>query len=222
MNKYILIVAGGSGSRMGNSTSKQFLELSGRPLLMHTFEAFHSSWKNFKFIVVLPDNQIQYWKDLCDKHKFNIPHIIVKGGSERYFSVKNGLQIVNENGFIAVHDGVRPLVNNETIIRCFEEAEKHGCAIPCIDIPESMRKLTENASQVVDRAQYKIIQTPQVFSISLLKQAYQLPFEKSFTDDASVFERAGNKIHLVKGNDENIKITKPADLLVAEAFMKMR
>ncbi|HBX49500.1 MAG: 2-C-methyl-D-erythritol 4-phosphate cytidylyltransferase [Bacteroidetes bacterium RIFOXYA12_FULL_35_11] len=222
MNKYILIVAGGSGSRMGNNTPKQFLEIYGKPVLMHTFESFFSTKQNFKYILVLPEDQIQFWKDLCEKHIFNIPHIIVPGGSERYFSVKNGLQTVSENGFIAVHDGVRPLVSKETIIRCFEEAEKHGCAIPCIDIPESIRQITENASHAEDRTKYKIIQTPQVFSISLLQEAYKLPYEKSFTDDASVFEKAGNKIHLVKGNEENIKITKPTDLLIAEVLMKMK
>lgn len=223
MHKYAIIVAGGKGERMGATTPKQFLELAGKPILMHTIEKFRTTFQDIKIILALPENQFDFWEELCYKYGFtNIPHEIVPGGKTRFHSVKNALELVTEKGIVAVHDGVRPLVSKETIINCFSEAEKHGNAIPVIDVVESLRHVSkqEGINKAVARSCYKIVQTPQCFTSESIKKAYQQEYNDHFTDDASVVEQLGQTIHLVDGNKENIKITSPADLKVAEAFLK--
>jgi len=219
MDLYVVIVAGGSGKRMGMDTPKQFLELAGRPVLMHTIERFIKFNDSIEIITVLPENQLRFWADLQKKYSFDVPHTLVKGGSKRYFSVRNGLGFVNSPGLVAIHDGVRPLVRIDTIKRCFDAAEKYGNAIPVISPADSIRMETDKGSVPINRMNVRQIQTPQVFDAELLKKAYRQDFDPSFTDDASVVEKGGEKIHLVEGNRENIKITNPEDLFIAQTLL---
>lgn len=219
MELYVVIVAGGSGKRMGAEIPKQFLELAGRPVLMHTIERFRSFNDAIEIITVLPENQLRHWLELQKKYSFTIPQTIVKGGSHRFFSVKNGLMFVNVPGLVAIHDGVRPFVSIDTIKRCFETAEKLGNAIPSISPTESLRQLTEGGSHPINRLQVKQIQTPQVFNAELIKKAYLQEYRPEFTDDATVLEKTGEKINLIDGNRENIKITNPEDLLISTALL---
>jgi len=217
--KIAIIVAGGKGTRMQADIPKQFIEIHGKPVLMHTLEAFHRYDDSIQLILVLPASQLNAWKKLCLKHAFLLPHQIVSGGETRYNSVLNGLSQIKTPALIAVHDGVRPFVSNGTIKRCFDEAEKHGSAIPVIDIVDSIRQITKTGSQSVDRTNYKLVQTPQVFDSEILKKAYEQDFSTLFTDDASVVEALGLKITLVEGNRENIKITTAFDLILAETVI---
>jgi 2-C-methyl-D-erythritol 4-phosphate cytidylyltransferase len=220
MQLYAIIVAGGSGKRMGADTPKQFIELAGRPVLMHTIERFREFNEKIEIITVLPENQLRYWRELQAKYSFNVPQTLVKGGSARFFSVRNGLEFVTAPGLVAIHDGVRPLVSSDTIRRCFEEAGKSGSAVPVISPLDSLRMIDEKGNEVVDRRKIRIIQTPQVFDSVLLKKAYTQKYQPEFTDDATVFELMGEKINLVDGNRENIKITTPEDLLIADALLQ--
>jgi len=219
MKLYALIVAGGSGKRMGAEIPKQFLELAGRPVLMHTIERFKSFNNTIEIITVLPENQLRFWIDLQKKHSFTVPHTLVKGGSNRFFSVRNGLKFVNIPSLVAIHDGVRPFVSIDTIKRCFDTAEKLGNAIPTISPTESLRIMTGQGSLPVNRLNVKQIQTPQVFNAGLIKNAYLQEYSPEFTDDATVLERTGEKINLIEGNRENIKITNPEDLLISTALL---
>jgi 2-C-methyl-D-erythritol 4-phosphate cytidylyltransferase len=219
--KAVVIVAGGSGKRMGAEMPKQFLELAGKPVLMHTINKFYHFDQRMQIVLVLPFDHIETWNRLCNEHRFTIAHKIVPGGDERFFSVKKGLAKVSENNLVAIHDGVRPLVSDEVIANTFLAAEKHGGAIPVISPSESIRQKTVDGSKPVNRDQYVLVQTPQVFKSELIKQAYQHPYQKKFTDDATVFEAAGHTIHLVEGNIENIKITRPVDLVFVEAIFDM-
>jgi 2-C-methyl-D-erythritol 4-phosphate cytidylyltransferase len=219
MDLYVVIVAGGSGKRMGMDTPKQFLELAGRPVLMHTIERFRKFSETIEIITVLPENQLRYWTDLQKKYSFDVPHTLVKGGSKRFISVRNGLEFVNTPGLVAIHDGVRPLVRIETIQRCFEMAEKYGNAIPVISPADSLRFEDEESSIPVNRMKVKQVQTPQVFDATKIKLAYLQDFDPTFTDDATVLEKTGEKIHLVEGNRENIKITNPEDLFIAQTLL---
>ncbi len=219
MQKYALIVAGGKGKRMGTEIPKQFLELRGKPVLMHTIEKFHRYDNSISIVIVLPGDQIEYWRSLMKKHSFRIPHEIVKGGLHRFNSVRNGLELVNDDGLVAVHDGVRPLVSTGTIERCFEAAKESGNAIPVISPAESLRMISGKGSSPLSRESVRIIQTPQVFNSTLIKKAYRQEYDPSFTDDATVLEKSGVTINLVEGNRENVKITDQADLLVASALL---
>lgn len=219
MDLYVVIVAGGSGKRMGMDTPKQFLELAGRPVLMHTIERFMEFNDSIEIITVLPENQLRLWTDLQKKYSFDVPHTLVKGGSKRFISVRHGLEFVNSPGLVAIHDGVRPLVRLETIKRCFETAGKYGNAIPVISPADSLRMETENGNSPVDRMHVKQVQTPQVFDVAKIKRAYLQDFDPSFTDDASVLEKTGEKIRMVEGNRENIKITNPEDLFIAQTLL---
>jgi 2-C-methyl-D-erythritol 4-phosphate cytidylyltransferase len=221
MQLYVVIVAGGSGKRMGAETPKQFLELAGRPVLMHTIERFKSFNDSIEIVTVLPENQLRHWCELQERHSFKVPQTLVKGGSARFYSVKSGLQFVNAPGLVAIHDGVRPFVSIETIRRCFETAENLGNAVPVISPTESLRILTENGSLPLNRLHVKQIQTPQVFSAQLIKQAYLQDYKPEFTDDATVLESTGEKINLIEGNRENIKITNPEDLLISAALLSI-
>lgn len=217
----VIIVAGGKGERMNADIPKQFIELNGKPILMHTIEAFNRFDKAMQIILVLPETQIDYWKALCKKHAFVLLHNIVSGGQTRFNSVKNGLMLVQTPALVAVHDGVRPIVSNSTIARCFKAAAKYNAAIPVIDLIDSIRQVNDNESQSVDRTKYKLVQTPQVFDAALLIKAYEQEFSALFTDDASVVEELGTKIHLVEGNRENIKITTDIDLKMVETFLNL-
>ncbi len=221
MKKIVIIVAGGRGKRMKSEIPKQFLPLYGFPILMHTIKKFYRYDNSIGIIVVLPKIQIKVWKKFCRDYKFDYKHDIVQGGVTRFHSVKNGLsRVKGENMLIAVHDGVRPLVSLETIRRCFKKAEISGNAIPVIDIPESVRKVEKGGNIPVDRSHYKLIQTPQIFNSDVLLKSYKQEYKSYFTDDASVVESIGVSINLVPGNKENIKITTPSDLVIAESYLK--
>lgn len=221
MNRYALIVAGGSGSRMGTVIPKQFLELAGKPVLMHTIEKFRKFESSIRIIVVLPEDHIGLWHELTDKYSFPVSHNIVSGGATRFESVKNGLQLIKSRGYVAIHDGVRPLVSHDTILRCFTEAEKYGNAVPVTSPDDSLRLITDQGNIPVNRHHLRLIQTPQVFDTELIKKAYQQDYSPEFTDDATLLEKTGESIRLVEGNRENIKITNPGDLVVAEALMQI-
>jgi 2-C-methyl-D-erythritol 4-phosphate cytidylyltransferase len=220
MQYYAVIVAGGSGKRMGAEIPKQFLELAGRPVLMHTIERFKAFSESIEIITVLPENQLRHWMELQKQYSFTVPQTIVKGGSTRFYSVRNGLKFVNKPGIVAIHDGVRPFVSLDTIRRCFSVAEKLGNAIPTISPIESLRIVTESGSQPVNRYHVKQIQTPQVFNAELIKKAYLQDYRPEFSDDATVLENAGEKINLIDGNRENIKITNPEDLIISKALLE--
>lgn len=219
MEKYVIIVAGGSGKRMGGEVPKQFLLVAGKPILMHTVEAFTRTSSDFKFILVLPEEHFSTWNSLCNEYNFSVPMQMVAGGKERFFSVKNALDYVPNDALVAVHDGVRPFVSKDTINEAFEIAEKNGSAVPVIDEVDSLRRVSIGASQAVNRAEYKRVQTPQVFQSTILKKAYNQEFSSFFTDDASVVESISEKITLTSGNVENIKLTTPHELLLAEALV---
>lgn len=220
VEKIALIVAGGAGNRMKTGIPKQFLLLKGYPVLMHTLDVFYRYDPGMRIILVLPETEIPSWKRLCKDYGFLIGHEIVAGGETRFHSVKYNLDEIPDQCLVAVHDGVRPLVSVSTIDRCFEAALKFGNAIPCIEIPETMRKLNKKGNEQVDRYRYRLIQTPQVFDSTVLKKAYSQEYRKQFTDDAGVVESLGYTINLVEGNPENIKITYPHDLKVATSFLQ--
>ncbi len=220
MKKFALIVAGGSGSRMKGSVPKQFIELLGRPVVMHTFDCFKKYDPQIEFILVLPKIQIDFWKELCKKHTFQFDYKLVVGGKTRSHSVKNGLDLIEEDGIVFIHDGVRPLLSIQTILNCFNTALVHGNALPVVPVAESVRFADDVGNKPVDRSKHFLVQTPQTFQTGLIKKAYQQNFSASFTDDASVLESLGETIYLVEGNRENIKITFPEDLIFAEVLLK--
>lgn len=221
MNKYVIIVAGGTGKRMQSETPKQFLNVAGKPLLMHTLSRFYAYDAEITIRLVLPGPFIDFWHSLCKRYDFTVPHAVIEGGDTRFTSVKNGLQKTKKNSLLAIHDGVRPLVSHETIRRVFDTAEQKGSAIPVLKISESIRKLEgRDRSKPANRNDFCIVQTPQCFRAETLLTAYKQAYHETFTDDASVVEAAGENIHLVEGNYENIKITRPVDLKIAEAFLK--
>lgn len=218
MKKYAIIVAGGKGVRMGTEVPKQFLPIGGKPVLMRTLEAFHAYDAAMDLIVVLPVDQQVYWDGLCHDRGFAVPHRVADGGATRFHSVRNGLALAGDDGLVAVHDGVRPFVAREVIEACFCEADLRGAVVPVTDVVETVRRVTPEGSVTVNRADYKLVQTPQVFRTALLKSAYRQPYSERFTDDASVVEAMGVSVALVPGNRENIKITTPFDIRVAEAL----
>lgn len=219
MDKYVIIVAGGKGLRMGSDLPKQFLPLGGKPVLMRTLEVFRRYDAALHIILVLPREQQDFWKQLCAEHDFRIEHQVADGGETRFHSVKNGLALVPASGLVGVHDGVRPFVSVEVIRRCYELAERQRAVIPVIDVVETVRHLTDAGSETVSRDEYKLVQTPQVFDVELLKQAYAQDFTPFFTDDASVVEALGVPVYLAAGNRENIKITTPFDLKVGSVLL---
>ena len=220
MEKYIIIVAGGSGTRMNTIVPKQFIAINGKPVLMHTMEKFIDAIPEIKVILVLPTDYLMEWKQMCKNFKFNLKYQIAEGGKTRFHSVKNGLEYVPEKCVVGIHDASRPLVSHQTITQTFAEAEKKGNACPAISLNESIREVKNKKNKAVDRSKYFIIQTPQCFKSSLLKKAFLQDYRPAFTDDASVLEAMGKKINLVEGNRENIKITTPHDLFIAEALMR--
>ncbi|MAY84654.1 MAG: 2-C-methyl-D-erythritol 4-phosphate cytidylyltransferase [Flavobacteriales bacterium] len=220
MEKYALIVAGGKGKRMGHQTPKQFLPLAGKAILLHTLEQFSEAIAEIKFVLVLPKDQLSLWKEVSANTKYaDVPTAI--GGNERTDSVKNGLDLIPSDSLVGIHDAVRPLVSAATILGTFAKAEESGNAIPVKTLTDSLRTLEGDISKAVDRSNYVSVQTPQCFHAGLIKSAYE-NLEGSFTDDASVIEAAGEKINLVEGNLENIKITTPLDLKLAELLVEER
>lgn len=222
MKLYAIIVAGGSGLRMGSEIPKQFLELAGKPVLMHTIEQFSNFSEKVEIITVLPENQIRYWMELQQKYSFSVPQTLVSGGSARFYSVRNGLGFIEQRGLVAIHDGVRPFVSRETITRCFETAEKLGNAIPVISPSDTLRIVNGKGSEPLNRVHVRQVQTPQVFDTDLIKNAYKQDYLPEFTDDATVVEKTGVKINLVDGNRENIKITTPEDLVFSQAILSIK
>ena len=222
MTNCCIIVAGGNGSRMGTELPKQFLPVGGLPVLMHTIRNFYDFDPLLLLILVLPESEISVWNNMCHQYQFTIPHQVIAGGETRFQSVKNGLSLASDCNLIAVHDGVRPFVSHETLARCFKCAEEKGTAIPVLPANESLREGSLSESVPVDRSRFYLVQTPQVFKALIIQEAYNQFYTPAFTDDASVVEHAGTAVQLVLGNRENIKITFPEDLMIAELFLKIR
>ena len=218
---YIIIVAGGKGLRMGTDIPKQFLPIGGKPVLMRTLERFRAYSADLQIILVLPEAQQDYWHQLCAEYHFDVEYTLANGGQTRFHSVQNGLAKVPDDaiGVVGVHDGVRPFPSIEVIRNCYETARTAKAVIPVIPVVETVRHLEGEQSKTVPRNDYRLVQTPQTFDIQLLKAANRQPYNDGFTDDASVVESYGHQITLVEGNRENIKITTPYDITVAEAII---
>ncbi|HTH82727.1 MAG TPA: 2-C-methyl-D-erythritol 4-phosphate cytidylyltransferase [Mucilaginibacter sp.] len=221
---YAIIVAGGSGSRMQSAVPKQFLLLNGLPVLMHTLLAFYNSESKPQLILVLPAGFHEHWEQLCAMHNFMVPHQLVNGGETRFHSVKNGLNLVPDHAdtLIAVQDAVRPLTSSTIIDYAYQHAAKHGNAITAVKSRDSVRQLKGDTSVHLNREEIYLIQTPQTFQLAQLKNAYRQDYHTKFTDDASVVEETGIKINLVNGDHQNIKITFPEDIAIAELLLKNR
>ena len=218
---YVIIVAGGKGLRMGSDIPKQFLPIGGKPVLMRTLERFRAYDEALQIILVLPEAQQDYWRGLCEQYHFEVEYQLANGGQTRFHSVQNGLALVPDDaeGVVGVHDGVRPVPSIEVIRNCYETAREKKAVIPVIPVVETVRHLEGEQSVTVPRGDYRLVQTPQTFDIQLLKAANRQPYNDGFTDDASVVESYGHEITLVEGNRENIKITTPYDIIVAEAII---
>ena len=220
---YVIIVAGGKGLRMGSDIPKQFLPIAGKPVLMRTLERFREYSADLQIILVLPEAQQDYWQELCRQYGFQVEYQLANGGQTRFHSVQNGLALVPDDaeGVVGVHDGVRPFPSIEVIRNCYSTARTAKAVIPVIPVVETVRHLEGKGSVTVPRGDYRLVQTPQTFEIQLLKAANRQPYNDGFTDDASVVESYGHEITLVAGNRENIKITTPYDIVVAEALCKL-
>lgn len=215
MKAYAIIVAGGKGLRMGGEVPKQFLPINGKPILMHTIEAFRKGLDGIEIILVLPADQHEYWQKLCKDYNFCSPELIAKGGETRFHSVKNGLALLpdDEDAVVGIHDGVRPFVSKETIQRCYATAAGGRAVVPVVPVVETIRQILPNGKSITrPRDEYRLVQTPQTFPLVMLKKAYEQSYSETFTDDASVVEAMGEEILMVEGNRENIKITTPSDL----------
>jgi len=220
MKKFAVIVAGGTGSRMQSNIPKQFMLLSGKPVLMHTIEQFYFYDVAIQLILVLPANQKAQWIELCERHSFTINHQVVSGGNTRFESVKNGLAFVDENSMVAIHDGVRPLVSHTIIKTSYSVASSKGCAIAAVTLKDSIREKSDFGTVSKERGNYFLVQTPQTFQSALIKKAYAtLDASTNFTDDASVFEAFGKGVTLIEGDYRNLKITMPEDLIIAQALL---
>jgi len=218
--EYAVIVAGGVGTRMNSQVPKQFIPIHGVPILMHTIRAFFDYSSGLSIVVVLPEKLHTDWFRLCEAYHFNIPLTLVNGGNTRFQSVKNGLDAIGQDGLVAIHDGVRPLVDKAIIGASFQLAALHACAVAAVRLKESIRITDKDQTRTVDRSKFRLIQTPQTFQIPIIKKAYDQAENPSFTDDASVAEKAGYRVSLFEGSYRNIKITTPEDLLIAEALLK--
>ena len=232
---YIIIVAGGKGLRMGSDIPKQFLPIGGKPVLMRTIERFKEYSEELQIILVLPKAQQEYWRELCQKHSFPLPsegtergfYRLADGGETRFHSVQHGLALIPDDaeGVVGVHDGVRPFPSVDVIRNCYKTARTAKAVIPVVPVVETLRHIIRkdektNKTVTVPRGDYRLVQTPQCFDIQLLKAANRQPYNDGFTDDASVVEAYGFDITLVEGNRENIKITTPFDLAIAEALLQ--
>jgi 2-C-methyl-D-erythritol 4-phosphate cytidylyltransferase len=222
MQKYAVIVAGGSGKRMGTEVPKQFLLLKGKPVLYYTIDAFLKAFDDLKIILVLPEEHVELGKEIVDGY-FNAQQIqITQGGETRFHSVSNGLTLIDEESIIFVHDGVRCLVSKELIRLCYDTALETGSAVPVIDCCDSVRKITADGNEPVDRSSLKLVQTPQTFHSKILLPAFAIDYKERFTDEANVVEAFGLKVTLVQGEENNIKITNPMDLIIAESILDKR
>ncbi|WP_321286494.1 2-C-methyl-D-erythritol 4-phosphate cytidylyltransferase [uncultured Sunxiuqinia sp.] len=220
MKKFALIVAGGVGQRMGAEVPKQFIRIAGKPILIWTIERFKAFDKDINIVLVLPESQFNYWKEIALEFNLSKSIVLAKGGETRFQSVRSGLNQIPDERIVFIHDGVRPLVSSETLDNCYRMALEKGNALPVAPVVESLRQVDGDQSKHVDRSQYRLVQTPQTFRSSTIKQAYQQAEVPFFTDDASVCEANGVPIHLVDGNVENLKITRPIDLVIATALLK--
>ena len=218
---YVIIVAGGKGLRMGGEIPKQFLPIGGKPVLMRTMERFHEYDPALKIILVLPKDQQEFWQELCRKHDFKIMHQVANGGETRFQSSKNGLALIpdEDEGVVAIHDGVRPFVSTDVIERCFDAARDDFAAIPVMPVTDTLRYIDRGHGHNVLRDHFRSVQTPQCFDISLAKQAFDQPYRETFTDDASVIESLGCQVTMVEGNRQNIKLTTPFDMMIAELLI---
>jgi len=223
MNKYAVLVAGGSGSRMGSSLPKQFLHLQGKPILIHTLSAFKEAFEDIHILLVLPEAYIDYTREILEQNNFIHPVEFVIGGETRFHSVQNGLKQITGEGIVFVHDAVRCMITPTLIRRCFEQAVERGSAIPVIPMKDSVRALDgKEQHHAVDRASLCLVQTPQTFRSAVLLPAFECDYQVSFTDEATVVEASGNQVYLITGEDTNIKITSPVDMLIAEAYLDKR
>ena len=232
--EYALIVAGGKGTRIKSKLPKQFLELNGKPILLHTLEAFYRYSNEIKIILVLPEEDFSTWNSISKKHHFHKPLILQSGGDSRFQSVKKGLEKIDGEGLVAIHDGVRPLVHENLIGNSFFLAAIHQSAVAAVQLKDSIRMIgqaspsgenpvqDQEASKAVDRTKFRLIQTPQTFQVSLIKKAYAMMEDPTLTDDASVAERAGHQVYLFEGSYQNIKITTSEDLLFAQAILRLQ
>lgn len=218
MKRYAIIVAGGTGSRMQGDIPKQFMLLKGKPILQHSLEAFHAFDPILHIILVIHPDYLSFWDELSKAADINIQVDIVSGGENRFTSVKNGLQLIEEDGMVAIHDAARPFISKDFIESLFKDAALYGSALPAIPLTDTIRVIEGDNSRQLDRTLLRAMQTPQVFNVSELKRAYIQPFNPMFTDDASVMESAGFAIHITDGSPQNFKITNPLDLAVAEVL----
>lgn len=220
---HAIIVAGGTGTRMQQHLPKQFLELHGKPVLAHTLRLFHQFDPTIRIVVVMHHDFVNYWNDLRETLDLGIAHTVVPGGRERFHSVMAGLETITDTeGVVGIHDAVRPLVSQQTVRNCYEAAAVSGAAIPVVTVHESLRQVTGSISVALNRSVFRMVQTPQCFRLSVIRHAFHQDYRPEFTDDASVVEAAGHDIQLVEGNRENIKITTPEDLVIAEALIQHR
>ncbi len=223
MKKFAVIVAGGNGSRMGSSLPKQFLHLHSTPVLLHTLQAFTNAFSDIQLILVLPESYLEYTKEIITQHQFSHPIQYVIGGATRFHSVQNGLKTITESGIVFVHDAVRCLVTPVLLQRCYQQAMEKGSAIPVICMKDSVRSVTDAAHhQVVDRSVLRLVQTPQTFRTEILLAAFESEYREAFTDEATVVESSGKQVFLLEGEESNIKITSPIDLIIAEAELSKR
>ena len=216
----VIIVAGGSGKRMGGSLPKQFALVGGKPILARTINTFRKALPASRIVVVLPAEYIEFWKNFSARFEI-AKHSVIEGGKERFYSVRNGIEVLSDAvDLIAVHDGVRPFASKEMILRAVDCATQHGSAIPVVRAVDSYRAVDGENSKIIDRTPLRIVQTPQIFAAPILRAAYDTLFLSEFTDDASVVEYSGEKVTLCEGEYSNIKITTPNDLIIAEAIIK--
>lgn len=227
MKRFLIVVAGGKGLRMGGVLPKQFQLLGGRPILMVTLERLYAIDNTLNIILVLPKEFLGLWDELCLKFSFSVPLVITEGGNTRFHSVKNGLDAIDnddtlEDALVGVHDAVRPFVSQRVLDEAYREAWNNGAVVPMLELHDSLRQIIggEGASQTVPRDRYRLVQTPQVFRLSLLRRAYEQRYVEAFTDDASVVEALGERVFAVEGNRENIKLTTPFDMMIANTLLE--
>ncbi len=219
--EYAIIVAGGKGTRIQSAVPKQFIELNGIPVLLHTLNAFQRYSPSLQIVLVLPEDDFGTWQSIIRKFNYHTPAMLQAGGATRFQSVKNGLSRLEGEGLVAIHDGVRPLISTDIIGASFRLAAVHKTAVAAVRLKESIRMTDQDRTRAVDRSRFRLIQTPQTFDLQLIKSAYAMEEDTGLTDDASVAEHAGHTISLFEGSYENIKITTQEDIVMAEALLRM-